>query len=310
MPAPSVVLATASYDHTIRFWEATSGVCHRTLQSADSVNKIEITSDKQYLAAAGNPHVRLYEINSSSSQPISSYDGHQGNVTAVGFHRDNKWMYTGSEDGTVKIWDLRAPGCQRQYESRAAVNTVVLHPNQGELISGDQHGNIRVWDLRENVCSSEYVPEVGTAVRSISVASDGSLAVAANNSGVCFVWQLVEKGGSGTTTHFEPLHKLQAHDGHILKCLLSPDVQHLATASSDKTVKIWELDGFNLKRQLVGHQKWIWDCVFSVDAAYLVTASSDSTARLWDLSSGEAIRIYTGHHKAVVCCALNDSASD
>lgn len=36
----------------------------------------------------------------------------------------------------VKIWDLRAPGCQREYESRAAVNTVVLHPNQGELISG------------------------------------------------------------------------------------------------------------------------------------------------------------------------------
>ena len=37
MPAPSVVLATASYDHTIRLWEATSGVCHRTLQYADSV---------------------------------------------------------------------------------------------------------------------------------------------------------------------------------------------------------------------------------------------------------------------------------
>jgi len=36
----------------------------------------------------------------------------------------------------VRIWDLRAPGCQRSYESRAAVNSVQLHPNQGELISG------------------------------------------------------------------------------------------------------------------------------------------------------------------------------
>ena len=31
-----VVLATAGYDHTIRFWEATSGICYRTLQYADS----------------------------------------------------------------------------------------------------------------------------------------------------------------------------------------------------------------------------------------------------------------------------------
>jgi G protein beta subunit-like protein len=36
----------------------------------------------------------------------------------------------------VRVWDLRSPGCQREYGSRAAVNAVVLHPNQGELISG------------------------------------------------------------------------------------------------------------------------------------------------------------------------------
>jgi WD40 repeat protein len=44
--------------------------------------------------------------------------------------------HPGGEDGTVRVWDLRTPGCQREYGSRAAVNTVVLHPNQGELISG------------------------------------------------------------------------------------------------------------------------------------------------------------------------------
>lgn len=303
----SVVLATAGYDHTIRFWEATSGICYRTLQYADSqVNKLEITADKTLIAAAGNPHIRLYEVNSSNPQPLISYDGHTSNVTSVGFQKDGKWMYTGSEDGTVKIWDLRAPGCQREYESRAAVNTVVLHPNQGELISGDQHGNIRVWDLTANACSCELVPEVGTAVRSLTVAMDGSLVVAANNSGTCYVWRSMR--GSYLTTHFEPLHKLRAHQGYVLKCMLSPDVRQLATTSSDKTVKLWSLDGFTLERTLTGHQRWVWDCVFSVDAAYLVTASSDCTARLWDLSTGDAIRIYSGHHKAATTCALNDSA--
>lgn len=116
--------------------------------------------------------------------------------------------------------------------------------------------------------------------------------------------------GSALTTHFEPLHKLKAHKGYILKCLISPDVRQLATTSSDKTVKLWNLDGFTLDKTLTGHHRWVWDAVFSVDAAYLVTASSDATARLWDLSTGEAIRVYSGHHKATVCCALNDSAME
>lgn len=144
----SVVLATAGYDHTIKFWEATSGICYRTLQHTEShINKLEITSDKKLLAAAGNPLIRLFEVHSATNHPLMQYENHTGNVTAVGFQKDNKWMFSGSEDGTIKIWDPRAAGCQRNMECRAAVNTVVLHPNQGELISGDQLGMIRVWDL-------------------------------------------------------------------------------------------------------------------------------------------------------------------
>lgn len=163
-----------------------------------------------------------------------------------------------------------------------------------------------MWDLTANACSCELVPEVGTAVRSLTVALDGSMIVAGNNHGTCYVWRMLR--GTTLTTHFEPLHKLRAHGSHVLKCLISPDVAQLATTSSDKTVKLWSLDGFGLERTLTGHARWVWDAVYSVDAAYLVTASSDATARLWDLSSGEAIRTYSGHHKAVVCCALNDSA--
>jgi WD40 repeat protein len=38
---------------------------------------------------------------------VINYENHTNNVTAVGFQCDGKWMYSGSEDGTVKIWDLR-----------------------------------------------------------------------------------------------------------------------------------------------------------------------------------------------------------
>ena len=71
------------------------------------MNCLEITSDKQYIAAAGNPRVRLYEVNSQSSQHVTQFEGHTSNVTSLGFQKDRRWMYTGSEDGSIKIWDWR-----------------------------------------------------------------------------------------------------------------------------------------------------------------------------------------------------------
>jgi target of rapamycin complex subunit LST8 len=303
--------ARAGYDHTIKFWEAPSGICIKSLNHPESqVNKLEISPDKTHIAAAGNPSLRIFDIATGTA---TSYEGHTNNVTAVGYHRDGKWFFTGSEDGTIKIWDVRAPGCQREYESSCPFNSVALHPNQAELISGDRDGNIRVWDLKQNACSAELVPDGNKAIRCVSVAHDATLLAAANDQGSVFVWRLGSQQDASNpksddrSTKFEPLQKLQAHSTYITKCLLSPDCKRLATTSSDHSVKIWDTaNNFREEKTLSGHQRWVWDAVFSADSAYLVTASSDQTARLWDVAQGETIRHYTGHHKAVICVALHD----
>lgn len=300
----SVVLCTAGYDHTVRSWEAPSGRVHRTLQHNDSqVNCLSITPDKQYLAAAGNPNVKLFEINSQNSNPLRSFEGHSNNVTSVGFQKDHKWMYTSSEDMTVKIWETRAAGCQRDYESRAQINDAVLHPNQGEIFAGDSDGLIRVWDLTANLCSYELVPEPRVPIRSICIASDASILVAANNNGTCYVWR------PNIGAPYEPVHKISAHSKYCLKCVLSPDCRYLATTSSDKTIKLWSVkEDFKLYRTLEKHTQWVWDVAWSADSAYIVSASSDRTAILWEVATGEPIVEYQGHHKGVTCVALNDSS--
>ncbi|GAB9471857.1 Wd repeat protein pop3 [Globisporangium polare] len=303
-----VVLATAGYDHTIRFWEAASGTCNRTVKYPDSqVNCLQIAPDKRYIAAAGNPHIRLFEINSNNPNHVTSYDGHTGNVTCVGFQRHSKWMYSCSDDGTIKIWDLRAPGCQRNYDAGVPLNSVVLHPNQAELLVGDQNGAIRTYDLTANAMSVKLTPGGEAGIRSVDVVRDGSAVVASNNEGKVFFY------APKPAEHYELKHTLKAHDGYVLKCKVSANGKLLATCSSDKTAKVWSLDesaGYPLVHTLQGHQRWVWDCSFSAVSSYLVTASSDQSARLWDLSQGEAIRHYNGHHKAVICVALNDAVAD
>lgn len=299
-----VVLATAGYDHTIRFWEALSGVCLRTIPFPDGqINRLAVSSDKRYLAAAGNPHVRLYEVQSANQSAVTTFDGHSGNVTAVQFQSAGRWIVTGSEDGSIKIWDVRAPGVQRDYETKVPVTDVVIHPNQGEVVSCDQSGAVKVWDLAENICTHELFPDEDTPATSVSVAADGSQLVCANTKGNVFSWQAQVKGD---LTTLGAMRSVNAHAKYVTKTLLSPDTRTLATCSADHTVKLWNTDDLQLERTLVGHQKWVWDCSFSADSAYLVTASSDHTAKLWDLSNGETIRQYNGHQKAVVSCALHD----
>jgi G protein beta subunit-like protein len=178
----SVILCTAGYDHTIRFWEALSGICSRTIQHPDSqVNRLCISPDKRYLAAAGHHAVKLYDIKSTNPNPILTFEGHTNNVTAVQFHCEGKWMVTSSEDGTVKVWETRTGHVQRSYNHGSPVNDVVIHPNQGEIISCDRGGSIRVWDLAANTCPHQLIPEEDVPVASVSVASDGNWLVAGNN---------------------------------------------------------------------------------------------------------------------------------
>jgi G protein beta subunit-like protein len=198
-------VATAGYDHTIRyvvceifcnilrversadvpgrFWEALSGICSRTIQHPDSqVNRLCISPDKRFLAAAGHHSVKLYDIKSTNPNPLLTFEGHTNNVTGVAFHCEGKWMVTSSEDGTVKIWETRSGTIQRSYSHASPVNDVVIHPNQGEIISCDRGGSVRIWDLAENNCSHELIPEEEVSVSSVTVASDGSTLCAGSNS--------------------------------------------------------------------------------------------------------------------------------
>ncbi|KAF8590431.1 WD40 repeat-like protein [Ramaria rubella] len=306
------VLVTGSYDHEIRFWEAWSGICSRTIpRSGETGVRTHLHSFKRYLAAAIHKKVNIYDIGSSSSTPVVTFEGHTANVTSLSFHSGGKWLVTGSEDGTIRIWDL---------SDVCFLNDICVHPNQGELISCDQAGSIKQWDLTENICTLELAPAGNVPIRSVTIASDGQCLVAGNNKGKCYVWRINPEGSPHP--RFQAVTKFPAHNKYLTRCLLSPDVKPvsaiyyfscltLATCSADTTIKIWSISPnyeFKQEKVLLGHQRWVWDAAFSADSAYLVTASSDHVARLWEMATGETVRQYNGHHKAVICCALHDGA--
>lgn len=307
-----VILATAGYDHSIKFWQAHTGQCVLTLQHPDSqVNAMDISPDGQLLAACGYQHIRMFDVNNGKPNPVVNYEGVSKNVMAVGFQEDGRWMYTGGEDATVKVWDLRMRNlqCSRSYQAHAPVNSVKLHPNQQELLIGDQSGRVHVWNLGTDA-SESCLPEPGASVQHVDIDPKGQMISAITNLGTCFVaksggedWSLFKAAQTLDTD------KIHAHKLYGLKCKFSPDSKVIVTTSADQTAKMWSThDLKQLSELTVENQRWVWDVAFSADSRYLFTASSDNVARLWSIPTREVKRVYkeNGHTKAVTCLAFRD----
>jgi WD40 repeat protein len=92
-------------------------------------------------------------------------------------------------------------------------------------------------------------------------------------------------------------NKLQGHTGTIYNANFSPNGESIATASWDKTTRVWDLSGKQLV-VLQGHQNAVKHAIFSPDGNYIVTASDDRTARVWNLA-GKKSAALKGHQQCV-----------
>lgn len=102
------------------------------------------------------------------------------------------------------------------------------------------------------------------------------------------------------TTSWQCIRTLDAHEQCVTAIAVSPDGKRFASASFDRTIKLWHLDTATLLGTFKGHLQPVMSLAFSPDGTSLLSGSIDDTIKIWDLSGNAPVRTLTDHSDSIL----------
>ena len=215
-----------------------------------------------------------------------TFRGHTAPILCLSF-LTRELLISGSEDGTLRVWDLRGDATSRVVHDHGDwVTALTWNASIQRLATACADGIVRVFkglDLR-----FERETKVGE-VASIAYEKNGPRLAIGGKNGAISVWD-----------HEQLIATLQGHKGRVGALSWHPSGQFLASGSNDHSIRLWDMKKKVLVRVLGGHTNWVSALAFHPDGRSLASGSWDRTVRLWPLDESNAPWIVGRHGDAVV----------
>ena len=203
-------LATSVYEE-IAIWNVRSG---QLLGRSDVLlgyppSDLVFSPDNKILSSAGNEwQIYLWDALNGKNAGIWQ-TSHTRNITSLAFSADGRYLASGSEDGTVNLFDM-STGEQRLWQPSysittgqeipppalghpAAVRSLDLSPDGERLVSGAEDGNFLIWDTNTMTPLAVPKPAYVGAILTLAYSPDGQLFAAGGENGSITIWQPGEK---------------------------------------------------------------------------------------------------------------------
>jgi small GTP-binding protein len=228
-------------------------------------------------------------------QPVEILHGHDGGVNGVALSSDGRMAVSGSDDHTVRVWNIETRRCVATLKGHTAeVFSVALTPDGRRAISGSSDRTVQIW----NVETGEWVTTLRghtSAVLSVALSSDGRMAVSGSDDNTVRVWN-IETGQCVAT--------LEGHTAEVWSVALTPDGRRAVSGSYDKTVRVWNIETRRCVATLEGHTDFVQGVALSSDGCVAVSSSQDNTVRVWNIETGQCVATLEGHTAEVWSVAL------
>jgi WD40 repeat protein len=280
-------------------WYYLRGLCHKEARSLPAVpllrpSGVAFGRDGRRLAVAratppGDRPEGLVELwDLLTGRRLFTFRGHTDRVASAAFG-PGRWLASAGDDGTVRVWDTETLKEVRTFRdghgwARTAppgtaprtgpdrIHSVAFSPDGKRLAVSSWDGDVRILDASAaDPRKWRWIPTQGRH-NPLDIANVTPLE-----------WREVLHHGKRKPT------------GHVHCVAFSPDGRRLASASTDRTVKVWDAVTGKCLGTLEGHTDTIRAVAFSPDGQTLASAGEDMTVRLWGADLGAPRGVLRGH---------------
>ena len=222
--------------------------------------------------------------------------GHTNDVNSFVFSPNGRYLVTGSDDHTARIWDTQSGALLKVLEGHIdEVSFVAFSLDGKRIVTMSSDHTARIWDTNsgKTLRTLQGIEHDATMARfsPAQFSPDGRFVATTSHDNTVRIWDVA-------TGSFQAL---EGHKNFIPSVQFSPDGRFVITASHDGTARIWDLRGKLVKT--LEHITEVWYAAFSPDGKYVVTTGQNRDAYLWNVAKGELLDTLEGHVGAQVAFA-------
>ncbi|KAL5342601.1 quinon protein alcohol dehydrogenase-like superfamily [Aspergillus crustosus] len=272
----------------------------------DIIDLAYVGSDRSMLALATNTEsIRIVSVGASEDRPstekreyfgadIAHLDGHDDIIICIDVDWSGHWLATGAKDNTARLWRL-----DPKSSSYTCFAVLTGHAESLGAISFPRDP-----------------PPPNTSAYNDPVNHPPPFVMTGSQDRTVKRWNTGKLGIITSENPHTPkaLFTRKAHDKDINALDVGPSSALFASASQDRTVKIWSADDGSVLGVLRGHKRGVWSARFSpkdtpiltaeakssTNRGMIVTGSGDKTVKLWSLSDYSCLLTFEGHTNSVL----------
>ncbi|PKI62946.1 notchless protein homolog [Punica granatum] len=279
-------LVSGSKAGELKIWDPLSGkpsgnplVGHRKWITGISWEPVHLNSPcRRFVSSSKDGDARIWDV--SLRRCVIVLSGHTLAVTCVKWGGDGV-IYTGSQDCTIKVWETSQGKLIRELKGHGHwVNSLALSTEYVLRTGAYDHTGKEFSspEKMKQVALERYKKMKGNAPERLVSGSDDF---------TMFLWE------PSMSKH--PKTRMTGHQQLVNHVYFSPDGQWIASASFDKSVKLWNGITGKFVTAFRGHVGPVYQISWSADSRLLLSGSKDSTLKVWDIRTKKLKQDLPGH---------------